>query len=87
MSRNYLNSEAFRNYDASFNGRDWTESANTHEDKTELAADHTTKELIKKLNRARKNATELYKTISDKDQEILDLKDELRVLRVFLERT
>jgi len=30
MSRNYLNSEAFRNYDASFNGRDWTEPANTH---------------------------------------------------------
>jgi hypothetical protein len=31
MSRNYLNSEAFRNYDASFNGRDWTEPANTHD--------------------------------------------------------
>ena len=30
MSRNYLQSEAFRNYDASFNGCDWTESANTH---------------------------------------------------------
>ena len=54
---------------------------------TKLATDHTTKELIKKLNQARKNATELRKTISDKDQEILDLKDELRVLRVFLERT
>ena len=54
---------------------------------TKLATDHTTKELIKKLNQARKNATELRKTISDKDQEIMDLKDELRVLRVFLERT
>jgi hypothetical protein len=30
MSRNYLNSEAFRNYDASYNGRVWTEPANTH---------------------------------------------------------
>jgi hypothetical protein len=30
MSRNYLNSQAFRNYDASYNGRVWTEPANTH---------------------------------------------------------
>ena len=30
MSRNYLNSEAFRNYDASYNGRVWTEPSNTH---------------------------------------------------------
>ena len=30
MSRNYLQSEAFRNYDASYNGRVWTEPANTH---------------------------------------------------------
>ena len=54
---------------------------------TKLATDHTTKELIKKLNQARKNATELRKIIFGKDQEILELKDELRVLRVFLERT
>ena len=30
MSRNYLQSEAFRNYDASYNGRVWIEPANTH---------------------------------------------------------
>jgi len=31
MSRNYLQSQAFRDWDASYNGRVWTAPANTHE--------------------------------------------------------
>lgn len=30
MSRNYLNSQAFRDFDASFDGRRWTAPPNTH---------------------------------------------------------
>ena len=51
-----------------------------------LSADHVTKELIKKLNKERKDQTALNKIIQSKDREIFDLKDELRVLRRFLER-
>ena len=30
MSRNYLNSQAFRDYDASYDGKTWQKPPNTH---------------------------------------------------------